>query len=373
MLDQERCILCTRCVRFLDEFTETHELTITERGDHSELTLAAGASVDNDYSTNIVDICPVGALTSREFRFQARVWYLDTADSVCAGCATGCNIEVHYRSDSIYRLKPRFNPDVNGYWMCDAGRRTYRDNRSPDRLQASLTREAGRFLELDADAVAERAALMLRTARRAAIVASASLTMEEGFLLHEILEILGGGPKIIISPATSAISSDDKLISTDRFPNRRGLHLLGYEDAASVADGIDAILVARCDPVSQSDDWASLLENLTATVVIAERGGETIGFADHVLGVASHFESEGTFVNRDGRIQRFERAVAAPGRAVAGWAALAALLRALGGSHYEGAEDVVQAMLKQLTTREGLGSAWLGGFGRAVTEDRASG
>jgi len=109
MLDQERCILCTRCVRFLDEFTETHELTITERGDHCELTLAQGATVDNPYSVNVVDICPVGALTSREFRFQARVWYLDEAKSICAGCATGCNIDVHYRDDEIYRVSVRFD------------------------------------------------------------------------------------------------------------------------------------------------------------------------------------------------------------------------------------------------------------------------
>ena len=111
---KERCILCTRCVRFLDEVTGTHELTINERGDHSVLSLTEGAVLDNPYATNVVDICPVGALTSREFRFQSRVWYLSSKDTICPGCATGCSIEVHSRGSEIFRVKPRNNPEVRG-------------------------------------------------------------------------------------------------------------------------------------------------------------------------------------------------------------------------------------------------------------------
>jgi NADH-quinone oxidoreductase subunit G len=367
MLDQERCILCTRCVRFLDEFTKTHELTITERGDHCELTLAQGATVDNPYSVNVVDICPVGALTSREFRFQARVWYLDAAKSICAGCANGCNIEVHYRGDEIYRLKPRLNPDVNGYWMCDEGRRTYRANRTPDRLSSSLTREGAGFMDLDADAVAGRAAASLHAARKPAVVASADLTMEEGFLASEILERLGGGERIVISPATSSIPSDDKLISSDRHPNRRGLVALGFKEAAKPAGEIDAAIVVRCDPVSADPAWSAVLEGLRTTIVVAERVDETTGYADHVLGVATHFESSGSFMNRSGRVQHFEPAVAPPGRAVEGWRALAYVLAALGGPRHESVESVLAALLARLTSREGLGSQWLGAFGRDLT------
>jgi NADH-quinone oxidoreductase subunit G len=367
MLDQERCILCTRCVRFLDEFTRTHELTIVERGDHCELTPAEGKSVDNPYSVNVVDICPVGALTSREFRFQSRVWYLDSARSICAGCANGCNIEVHSRGDQIYRLKPRHNDHVNGYWMCDEGRRTHRRNRDPDRLRASLSREGGRFVDLDADAVAELAVRSLAGARRPAVVASADLTMEEGHLLTEILERLGGGPRLVISPATSEIPTDDKLISTDRHPNRRGLLALGFAEADRMPAETDAAIIVRCDPVAMDASWGPLLEPLVATIVVADRTGETTGYADHVLAVATHFESEGTFVNRQGRIQRFEPAVPAPGRAVEGWRALAELLAALGGPRYASVGEVLEALLARLTTREGLGPDWLGASGRDIT------
>jgi len=113
MLDQERCVLCSRCIRFLDEVTKTHELAFYERGDHNVLALAPGKTLDNPYSTNVADICPVGALTNRDFRFRARVWYLERTESLCTGCANGCNVEIYHREGRIFRYMPRFNPDVN--------------------------------------------------------------------------------------------------------------------------------------------------------------------------------------------------------------------------------------------------------------------
>src|SRR3989338_3943604 len=134
MLDQERCILCSRCVRFTDEISKTSELGIFNRGDHAELDVAPGQALDNPYAGNVVDICPVGALTDRDFRFKARVWYLSSSPSVCPGCSRGCNIDIHYVLDRPYladgarvmRLKPRYNPDVNQWWMCDEGRYAYK-------------------------------------------------------------------------------------------------------------------------------------------------------------------------------------------------------------------------------------------------------
>ncbi len=349
MLDQERCILCTRCIRFVDEFTETHELTMTERGDHSELTLADGATLDNDYATNVVDICPVGALTSREFRFQARVWYLDSAASICTGCSTGCNIEVHSRKGSIFRLKPRANAEVNGYWMCDAGRRTFESNAVDSRLPSSLTREGGRFVDLDATAVAARAAGALRSAKKVGVVASAAATLEEGFLLSRILDLLGGGPKILTSPATSEIPDDGKLISTDRFPNRRGLVALGFEETTEFGEACDGIVVLRSDPASENAAaWSQVLENAMATVVVDDRLRATTNYADHVLAVASHFEAPGSYMNRQGRIQRCVAAVAAPGVAVAGWEALSEVLAVLGGVRYADHDAVLEAILAEL-------------------------
>jgi NADH-quinone oxidoreductase subunit G len=345
MLDQERCILCTRCVRFLEEVTGTCELGMTERGDHETLTLATGKQVDNPYATNIVDICPVGALTSREFRFRARVWYLDSTPSICAGCATGCNIDVDSREGRIFRLKPRANADVNAYWMCDAGRRTWNRNHGDHRLTAAYLRGGEEFVESDVADVTERVAEVLRTPSRLAVVASAVSSLEEAWLAREISRQLGGGPLINVSPATSDIPSDDKLISTDRFPNRAGLAALGYVEQQVPPSDVDSVLLLRADVVSADETvWGAFLETQKETLVIDDSVGKTMAYADHVIAVGTHFESTGAFVNRDGRLQVYSPAVAAPGRAAAGWEVLANLLAALGGPRYSSVDDVFAAL-----------------------------
>src|SRR3954466_1038246 len=130
VLDQERCILCTRCIRVCDEVAGVHQLEMADRGDHEVLTTAPGHRLDNPYSLNTVDVCPVGALTSKDFRFAMRAWELHTTASVCAGCATGCNDEIHHARAQIYRLVPRENQAVNKFWMCDEGRLTYKEIRT---------------------------------------------------------------------------------------------------------------------------------------------------------------------------------------------------------------------------------------------------
>lgn len=126
VLDSERCILCSRCVRFTEEITKTNELGIFNRGDRSEIGTFEDKPLNNKYSVNTVDICPVGALTSKDFRFKQRVWFLKDKPSVCNGCSTGCSVDVFFNKDGVWRLKPRYNPEVNGYWMCDEGRDVYK-------------------------------------------------------------------------------------------------------------------------------------------------------------------------------------------------------------------------------------------------------
>ncbi len=138
MLDQERCILCARCTRFFDEVTKTSELAIFERGDHNRIDINPGQPVNNKYAGNVVDICPVGALTEKEFRFRMRVWYLHRTASVCGGCERGCAIDIHHHRGRIYRFKPRFNPDVNSYWMCDEGRHSFPALQNETRLTSPL-------------------------------------------------------------------------------------------------------------------------------------------------------------------------------------------------------------------------------------------
>lgn len=142
VLDSERCILCSRCVRFTDEVSKTNELGIFNRGDRSEIGTFDGKPLDNPYSLNTVDICPVGALTSKDFRFRQRVWYLKEADSICTGCSTGCNVKVHYNEEGLWRIKPRYNPDVNGYWMSDEGRNAYKFVNVKSRLLKAESGEA---------------------------------------------------------------------------------------------------------------------------------------------------------------------------------------------------------------------------------------
>jgi len=156
MLDMERCILCSRCTRFCDEITKTGELCFTERGDHTELTAYPGRQLDNPYSLNTVDLCPVGALTSRDFRFKQRVWFLKTTDSICPGCATGCNIRVQHNKGVVYRLLPRENDAVNQCWMCDEGRDTYKPVLAQNRLRSPMGFEAGQRTQFSSTEIMPR-------------------------------------------------------------------------------------------------------------------------------------------------------------------------------------------------------------------------
>jgi NADH-quinone oxidoreductase subunit G len=148
VLDQERCILCARCTRFLDEVTKTSELGLFARGDRTYIDLFPDKKLDNPYSANVVDVCPVGALTSKDFRFKARVWYLQKTESVCTRCANGCNIDVYHRRGQMYRFRPRYNPDVNQYWMCDEGRLWYKELQKESRIMRPFIRGEQDFVLL---------------------------------------------------------------------------------------------------------------------------------------------------------------------------------------------------------------------------------
>src|SRR5438034_1220838 len=197
VLDAERCILCSRCVRFCDEITGTGELGIFGRGDHSEIGLFPGQDLENNYSGNVVDICPVGALTDRDFRFRVRVWYLDTTKSICPGCARGCNVEVHVNRKRphhaegrrVARLKPRFNDAVNAWWICDVGRYGFDAVDDPSRIR--FARRGDAEVELDEALNALLDALRRHTPAEIAILASPDLANEDLFALRRLTETLG--------------------------------------------------------------------------------------------------------------------------------------------------------------------------------------
>jgi len=382
VLDQERCVLCSRCVRFLDEVTKTHELAFYQRGDHNLLALAPGKTLDNPYSTNVADICPVGALTNRDFRFRARVWYLERTPSLCAGCANGCNIEIYHREGRIFRYMPRFNPDVNHYWMCDEGRMTAYALQREGRLGQPLVRGADAFAPATWDVAlggtAERLTALSRGHGRDAIgiVVSAQASNEEIVLLRRIGQSLGATVAGISWSPPDAYH-DDLLIKADKNPNTQGLVLQGVPlegtiDAlleAATAGTLQALVLYRADLIAWCDATRAraALERVPYLVVLDTEQREVLEFASVVLPVGSHAEGEGTFTNHAGRVQRFHAAVVPPGDARPGWSVLADLLARLTATvPLPSAEAAFALLAEEVGAFRDFGYARLGDHGLAT-------
>jgi NADH-quinone oxidoreductase subunit G len=350
MLDQERCILCTRCVRFLDEVTNSGELDIAERGDHSRITLFPGRRLENPYSGNVVDICPVGALTSKDFRFRARVWYLDHTPSVCPTCATGCNIDIHHRRGEMFRLRPRHNPAVNGYWMCDEGRLSYRQHQGEGRLRTPLFRDGGSWKETTWDDALARVVANLRAisaqngpASIAGIV-SARATTEEAFLFARLVRDALGGRLASFRWSPLNGFRDDFLIDADKNPNSVGLQALGIDPtgadkllAEASSGALKALLVLRCDFTDSHgrELLETLGDKLGFLTVLDTHHHPTADLADAVLPIASFAETDGTFVNRKRHIQRVRPAIETPGVALPGWQVMSRLVALAGGGEVQ--------------------------------------
>ncbi len=352
ILDAERCILCSRCVRFCDEITDTGELGIFNRGDHSELALFPGRDLTNNYSGNVVDICPVGALTDRDFRFQVRVWYLDTARSVCPGCARGCNIDVHVNrrrphhaeGRRVARLKPRFNPDVNAWWMCDVGR--YDQHGvvdSPGRLPVPLGRAGAAQVEVGwEEAVAAVAdALRAHGPEAVAVLASPHMANEDLMALRVVLERAGVRQVAFRVPPAAPADGDDFLLRADRTPNVRGAELIGLDgDAAAIlaaarAGRLRALWVFDHDLTTAGWPAAEVAEALGRVETLIYAGAvasATSARARWVLPTATWVEREGTLTNFEGRVQRFRTALEPLGRSLPAWELLGRVLAALGGT-----------------------------------------
>jgi NADH-quinone oxidoreductase subunit G len=231
VLDTERCILCSRCVRFTDEVSKTNELGIFNRGDRAEVGTFEDKPLNNNYSQNVVDICPVGALTSKDFRFRQRVWFLKEHDTICTGCSTGCNVRVHYNREGIFRVKPLYNKDINGYWMCDEGRDVYKFvNKEVRLLDAKVSTGTGSQFMLPTTAARKvgeflRSPAVKANPKAVALVLTGQYSVEEyealvGFFKNEI-----GTDRIFhwINNPESIESFDGLLLRGDKNPNTRGL------------------------------------------------------------------------------------------------------------------------------------------------------
>lgn len=337
MLDAERCILCSRCVRFTDEITKTGEFGIFNRGDRAVIGLYPGKALDNKYSGNVADICPVGALTDRDFRFKARVWYLSTAPSVCNGCSRGCSIDVHYVLDRphladgarVMRVKPRYNPEVNQWWICDEGRYGYKFI-DQGRLRAVVRRGAPSSWE---HALPELAGYLARfkaagRGKGLGVIASAQMTSEELALVCKVFRESLGAQVTAQVPAKPGYE-DDFLIKADKSPNAAGAAQAGLIRSAAgargqqAADGplaselIEQALAGKIealwvfghdlDALFGAGTSARLAEKLELFIFCGPNENTTSRAAHWVLPSAVHVEKEGTFVNCDGKVQRFSK------------------------------------------------------------------
>ena len=339
VLDQERCILCTRCIRVCDEVAKTHELEMANRGDHEVLTTAPGHRLDNPYSLNTVDVCPVGALTAKDFRFAMRAWELSSTPSVCPGCATGCNVEIHTARGHVYRLVPRINQAVNKHWMCDEGRFTYKPLHA-DRLAAPRVGNS----PTDWDRALEEAGKKLRAAldadaSKVGVLFSAQTTNEDLYLLERLaFEHLRVGKAYLAGRDQGW--HDDILVSADKNPNTAGAIAIGAGRLKNLMDlandlrsgAISALLVLGAEGVLVGESAAAAMpvDRLSALVVIGTHTDLLVDSAHVALPLAAWAEVDGTFTNRLGMVQRIRAALPPAGDALPGWEIVTHLARRLG-------------------------------------------
>ena len=372
VLDDERCILCSRCIRFSSEVMKDDVLGFVNRGSHSTLTAYPGKSFDNAYSLNTADICPVGALTSKDFRFQMRVWFLKETKSLCNSCGTGCNITIGSREGKVHRLTPRENEAVNSQWMCDFGRLNFHDLESKNRLDRPLLKAAGQqFPATWTDAI-QRAADALKKvkAEEIAVVASGRLTNEELFVLKRLLGELGvTRVDTVMNPG----QADNFLRSGDGNPNSRGTELLGLSSggrklsawAGEIASGkIKALLVLGGEELVAAGIPAETLGKLEVLIFSGILSNATSQLAHVVLPGAAFAEKTGSMVNVHGRLQRMTRAIPAPGEAREDWMILRDMRMALtGGNSLHSVEDVWKSMAAEIAQLSGLNWARIGDLG----------
>jgi NADH-quinone oxidoreductase subunit G len=341
VLDQERCILCTRCIRVCDEVAKTHQLEMARRGDREVLTTAPGHKLDNPYSLNTVDVCPVGALTAKDFRFQMRAWELYTMPSVCPGCATGCNIEVQHSRGQVYRLVPRVNAAVNKHWMCDEGRFTYKATQV-DRLAAPLS--GGVPVDWDRaldDAGRALQAVLSASPNKVGVVFNAQSTNEDLYALARLaFDHLHVGKAYIAGLDQGW--HDDILVSADKNPNTNGAMAIGAGRLRTLLDlsndlkagAITALVVVGTQGVLGKDPGTAALplDRLQALVAIGSFRDAVVAAAHVALPLTAWTEADGTFTNKLGMVQRVRAAVPPAGDALPGWEILSHLARKLGAT-----------------------------------------
>ena len=404
MLDVERCIMCSRCIRFSDEVAKQPVLTFTQRGDHVVLTTFPDTQLDNHYSMNVIELCPVGALTSRDFRFKSRVWEMSSSESVCNGCARGCNVNIWVRNNEVLRLTPRFNDSVNSYWMCDKGRlETFKFINSEQRLSGPMVRKDGVLTPVGWDEAIAGVVSELKAFKKSEIagLGSAFATNEDNYVFQKLLKETIGAKHVDVVPHIVEGDEDNILIRADKTPNMRGAKEVGVGGSESglqsilrgIVDGSIKALYTLEDDIAAIPEIASVLQNLELLIVHSPVQNRTTELADFVLSCSTYAEKNGTVTNFEGRVQRLHPAVvtAEQDRAMDGfamsrwdkfasrndrwgrpnkrdarpsWRVAAAVAAALGAKmRYNTAEEVFKEISEKVASFKGLNYLGVGSRG----------
>ena len=357
MLDQERCILCTRCTRFTAEVTKTHELGIFGRGQGEVVDLAPGKTLDNPYSGNVVDICPVGALTDRDFRYKVRVWYLDETDSICPGCSRGCNISVHTSTKRnwhnegrrVARLKPRENREVNSIWICDEGRYGYK-GLDEGRIGRVMRLESPRS-EISWEAAFDEAGSRLRRlasekgGQGLAVVASGALSNEDWDSLAALfVKTLKAGTFLFGPEPDQVGAEDDFLRKKEKVPNLAGglargfgksIKSASWEDLARKIESGEVwglyIVDRDCAKIWGLERARELLKRLDLVIFQGPFKGQTGDLSHFRFPATAYVEEEGHFTNFEGKVQEYKAALPPLGAARPDWRIFDGLRERAGG------------------------------------------
>lgn len=371
MLDDERCILCTRCIRFTKDIAGEDVLGIVNRGSYNTIAAYPGTAFDHNYTLNTVDLCPVGALTSKDFRFKMRVWFLKETKSVCPTCGTGCNITVGSREGIIHRFEPRENDAVNSSWMCDHGRLNYKWTARKDRLLDVRIRGQRSTWAVALKEIADK----LRHAQQGsvAILASSRQSTEELYLLKRIARATGARTDSVPREG----EADRLLVSADRNPNSTGARLTGIsfteagieipKIAAEIEQGKIRTLLAFGEDPLKAGFTREQLARLDCFIACDVLPHDALAQAHYILPGCAPVEKRGTFINVKGRVQRFWQAIEPPGDARAEWEFLSECLALVTGEKAaSNIEELFNRMAREIPPLNGLQWNQLGDTGVSV-------
>ncbi len=392
VLDTERCILCTRCIRFVENVSKEPSLGIVNRGDRAELTTFPGQELDDPYSLNTVDICPVGALTSKEFRFKNRVWFLDHTKTVCPNCSRGCSVRLDHKDGEIQRFMPRHNPHVNDFWLCDEGRLCFDWVNDDDRLETPLHVTSGEFNAVSWEHVESNLTAEIQEAldEGAGVtgIMSTRLSNEENFQFARLLKDELNADTITYLDGQKGwltdLTEDDILRKPDKNPNRKGCDLIleAYDLAlgrpwTDHTDDPPGQVVFLLDPMpyrhldeDQEASFKTFLSEAQLVIQVGTHRSLSPEEVDWVLPGQVWAEKEGTFTNVNGRVQHFKPAVPAPVQSHPQLQILSDLAEWLDVERKERFEDPYPDQIFNAWAREVIGFDWdyqeLGEHGRTV-------